>query len=254
MSEIDSRAKIEKRIKTRELWLKSLSVLALLIMVAGLGLFIYFQTSYQTRIQLDNPANVRVEKLGDNVYLKFDKVKNASAYRYSIDNNVVQVGADDLSVDITNLVESPKKYAISVQAIADNGYKNSDVVFADDLVVTKTLVQPIAEIDKYDAKLVWVNVDGADMYEVTIIVNADISTATTAIVSKNEFDISNVVLDYTKNYSFSVKAISESEFINQSPSSVAVEHSLKGRLNAPTNLAYSQADKKLYSSFVARQP
>ena len=245
MSEIDSRAKIEKRIKVRELWLKSLSVLALLIMVAGLGLFIYFQTSYQTRIQLDKPANVRVEKLGDSVYLKFDKVKNASAYRYSIDNNVVQVGADDLSVDITNLVESPKKYAISVQAIADNGYKNSDVVFADDFVVTKTLVQPIAEIDKYDAKLVWVNVDGADMYEITIIVNADISTATTAIVSKNEFDISNVVLDYTKNYSFSVKAISESEFINQSPSSVAVEHSLKGRLNAPTNLAYSQADKKL---------
>ena len=245
MSEIESRAKIEKRIKVREMWLKSLSVLALLIMVAGLGLFIYFQTSYQTRIQLDNPANVRVEKLGDNVYLKFDKVKNASAYRYSIDNNVVQVGADDLNIDITNLVESPKKYAISVQAIADNGFKNSDVIFADDFVVTKTLAQPIAEIDKYDAKLVWVQVDGADMYEVTIIENADISTATTAIVSKTEFDISDVVVDYTKNYSFSVKAIAENEFINQSPSSVAVEHSLKGRLNAPTNLIYSQADKKL---------
>ncbi len=245
MSEIDSRAKIEKRIKVREMWLKSLSVLALLIMVAGLGLFIYIQTSYQTRIQLDNPANVRVEKLGDNVYLKFDKVKNASAYRYSIDNNVVQVGADDLNIDITNLVESPKKYSISVQAIADNGFKNSDVIFADDFVVTKTLTQPIAEIDKYDAKLVWVKVDGADMYEVTIIVNADISTATTAIVSKNEFDISDVVVDYTKNYSFSVKAIAENEFINQSPSSVAVEHSLKGRLNTPTNLAYSKDDKKL---------
>jgi len=245
MSEIKSRAKIEKRIKVRELWLKSLSVLALLIMVAGLGLFIYLQTSYQTRIQLDNPANVRVEKLGDNVYLKFDKVKNASAYRYSIDNNVVQVGADDLNIDITNLVESPKKYAISVQAIADNGYKNSDVVFADDFVVTKTLTQPIAEIDKFDAKLVWVNVDGADMYEVTIIVNADISTATTSIVSKNEFDISDIVVDYTKNYSFSVKAIAESEFINQSPSSVAVEHSLLGRLNAPTNLSYNKDSRRL---------
>ena len=245
MSKLESREKIEKRVKAREMWLRILTIFALLVMVTGLALFIYFQTSYQTRIQLDTPANVRVEKLGDSVYLKFDKVKNATAYRYSIDNHIIQVGADDLNVDITALVESPKKYKISVQAIAESGFKNSEISYAEDFVVTKTLAQPIADIDKYDSKLVWVNVDGADMYEVTIIVNSDITEPTTALVSKNEFDISDIVDDYTKKYSFSVKALAENEYINQSASSNAVEHSLKGRLTEPTSLSYDENTHKL---------
>lgn len=246
MSEIESRAKLEKRIKVRELWLKSLSVVALLILIAGLGIYIYLQTSYQARIQLENPANVRVEKLGDNVYLKFDKVKNAVAYRYSVDDNVVQVSATDLTIDITALVEKPKKYSISVQALANDGYKNSDAVFAEDYIVTKTLARPVVDLDKYDSKLVWVGVDDADMYEITTIVNNDFSTATTAIVTATEFDISEIVVSFTKEYSFTVKAIAEDEYINQSPASLSVGHSLKGKLDTPTNVAYDETNGSLH--------
>lgn len=250
MSEIESRAKIEKKIKVRERWLKSLSVVALLILIAGLGIFIYLQTSYQTRTQLENPVNVRVEKLGDSVYLKYDKVKNAVAYRYSVDGNVVQVSADDLAVDISALVETPKKYEISVQALGGDSHKNSDPVFAEEFVVTKTLARPVVDIDKYDSKLVWVSVDGADMYEITTIVNGDFSTATTEVVSINEYDISDVVVDFTKEYSFTVKAISENEYINQSPASLSIGHSLKGKLATPTDLAYDSTNGSLHWSEV----
>ncbi len=243
---IETRAQIEKKMKMREIWLKTLSVIAILILVAGLGVFIYFQTTDDTRLQLSDPTSVRVEQTDARFILTFDAVENASAYRYTINGNAQQVGASATRIDITELVSQPQKYEITVQALGDDGYKNSNIVSCEDLEVYVTLDVPIVSIDKYDSKLVWVAVEGAESYEVTVITDNDFSTMQTYRVTGVEFDISEIVVDYQKDYSFSVKALSTQQYINQSPSSVAVNQKLLGRLEAPKGLTYSDADSTLY--------
>ena len=159
---VETRAQVEKKIKRRELWLKALSLFAILILIAGLGVFIYLQTSDEARRQLADPTNVRVEQYGDNYILSFDEVLNASAYRYSINGIEQQVGPNTRTIDITQLVQTPQRYTVSVQAIGDNGYKNSNVVYGNEFAVYKMLEQPVVQIDQYDSKIVWVQVDYAD--------------------------------------------------------------------------------------------
>ena len=173
---IETRAQIEKKMKMRELWLKTLSAIAILILIAGLGVFIYFQTTDDTRLQLSDPTSVRVEQADSRFILTFDAVENASAYRYTINGNAQQVGASATRIDITELVSHPQKYTITVQALGDDGYKNSNIVSCEDLEVYKTLEVPIVNIDEYDSKLVWVPVEGAESYEVTVIMDNDFST------------------------------------------------------------------------------
>ena len=245
---VESRAKIEKKIKRRELSLKLLSLFAILILVAGLGVFIYFQSTDETRSQLADPTNIQIEELGSNYILSFSKVENASGYRIMINDTVQQVGESITSLDITSLVQKPQKYTVAVQALGNKDYKNSNLVYGNDLEVFKTLQMPIVQLDIYDSKLVWVKVDGADAYEVTTIINNDFSTAKSVRVTTTEFSIEDIVVDFTKTYSFTVKALSENEYINQSPSSIAVDQKLQGRLQNPENAVYDEANKELYWS------
>lgn len=242
---IDTRENLEKKIKRHELWLKTLSVLAILILLAGVGVFIYFQTSGESRKQLDDPTNIKIEEVGINYVLSFNAVEKASAYRISINGDILQIDSSLTSYNITDLVQKPQKYTISVQAVGDKGYKNSNVVFADDLEVYKTLQMPVVELDTYDSKIVWLEIDNADAYEVTVVVNGDTSAKKTFRVTKTEFDINDIVVDFTKTYSFTVEALSDNQYINKSPTSYAVEHILQGRLQSPQNVAYNDSSSTL---------
>ncbi len=244
--EVESRTQIEKNIKRRETWLKFLSLFAILVLVAGLAVFVYLQATDETRRQLADPVNIRVEQLGSNYILSFDEVLNASAYRFSINGVEQQVNADTRTIDITHLVQTPQMYSVTVQAIGSNGYKNSNVVRGDDFAVYGMLDQPVMQLDKYDSKLVWLTVDGADSYEVSITIDNDLNNIQTERVVGNEFDISEVVVDFTREYSFTVRALSNNEFIYQSNQSQAVNDKLQGRLSVPQNVAYDESTQTLF--------
>ena len=246
MDERERRYKaIENRIKAKERWIKLMSILGIIVLIMGMGLLVYNRVAWETRLTLGEPSEARVEIVGNSYILTYNKVEHASGYRYTINGVAQQVGGSVTSIDITNMLEKPQKYEISIQAMGNDKYKNSKVVEIEAVEVYKTLETPEVEIDEYESKLIWLGIEGADAYEVSVIENDDLSTNKTYRVQKTEFEIGDIIKDNGTKYSFTVKATAEDYYINQSASSQAVESRIAGRLNKPEGIRYDGESRTL---------